>query len=78
MDVAQEYLNAWGAKKFGKPGKYTIEMSAGYTYYSTLTGGESYMEVSICCDGKEVACDEGADFHEMLNDILAANMEPPK
>jgi hypothetical protein len=74
MNIAQEYLNAWGRKKYGhKYGMdaiYTVDLSAGYTYYSTLTGGDSYTEFTVYADGKEIAELTDANFTNLLNEIL--------
>lgn len=72
--IAQDLINAWGRKKYGQKygtdAVYTIALTAGYTYYSTLTGGDSYLELTVYADGKQIAQIENPNFSALLNDIL--------
>lgn len=71
---AQELINKWGRKKYGQKygmdKTYTIDISSGYTYCSTLTGGDSYMEMTVYADGKEVDQITNFDFTDLLNEML--------
>jgi len=72
---AEEIINAWGAKKYGRTGKYTVEVAQGGYCYSTLTQ-DSYPEIRVMLDGKEFDCIESPDFHKLLNEMLAAGGIP--
>lgn len=72
---AEEIINAWGAKKYGRPGKYTVEVEQGGCCYSTYTQ-DNYPEIRVMLDGKEVDCIESPNFHKLLNEMLAAGGTP--